>query len=131
MAPAPEFGFPVPSSLPPAVWNALPWLKDPHPRPLHVAWLTLFLQSIFLTQESNLRLLCLLHWLVNSLPLSHLGSPSICVHLASFVYCLSWPLDCKLHLCRCLSHILLLLFTAEPKEHKQCLALGRYPINIS
>ena len=41
------------------------------------------------------------------------------------------PLDCNLHLCRCLSHILLLLFTAEPKEHKQCLALGRYPINIS
>ena len=26
-----EFGFPVPSSLPPAVWNALSWLKSPHP----------------------------------------------------------------------------------------------------
>ena len=31
------------------------------------------LLGIFLTQESNL---CLLHWLVDSLPLSHLGSPS-------------------------------------------------------
>ena len=34
-APAPELGFPVPSSLPPAVWNALPWLKDPPPQCLH------------------------------------------------------------------------------------------------
>ena len=32
------------------------------------------LQGIFLTQESNLCLLCLLHWQVDSLPLSHLGS---------------------------------------------------------
>ena len=33
------------------------------------------LQGIFLTQASNLRLLCLLHWQAYSLPLSHLGSP--------------------------------------------------------
>ena len=32
----------------------------------------LLLQEIFLTQELNL---CLLHWQVDSLPLSHLGSP--------------------------------------------------------
>ena len=32
------------------------------------------LQGIFLTQGLNL---CLLHWQVNSLPLSHLGSPRI------------------------------------------------------
>ena len=31
--------------------------------------------GIFLTQESNLHLLCLLHWQADSLPLSHLGSP--------------------------------------------------------
>ena len=31
-----------------------------------------FLQGTFLTQESNL---CLLHWQVDSLPLSHQGSP--------------------------------------------------------
>ena len=30
-----------------------------------------FLQGIFPTQGLNLRLLCLLHWQVNSLPLSH------------------------------------------------------------
>ena len=35
----------------------------------------LLLQGIFLTQESNLRLLCLLYWQADSLPLSHLGSP--------------------------------------------------------
>ena len=34
-----------------------------------------FLQGIFLTQGSNLRLLQLLHSQVDSLPLSHLGSP--------------------------------------------------------
>ena len=32
------------------------------------------LQVIFLTQGSNLHLLCLLHWQADSLPLSHLGS---------------------------------------------------------
>ena len=32
------------------------------------------LQGIFLTQESSLCLLCLLHWQVDSLPLHHLGS---------------------------------------------------------
>ena len=32
------------------------------------------LQGIFLTQGSNLHLLCLLHWQADSLPLSHLGS---------------------------------------------------------
>ena len=33
------------------------------------------LQGIFSTQGSNPRLLFLLHWQVNSLPLHHLGSP--------------------------------------------------------
>ena len=32
------------------------------------------LHGIFLTQGSNLRLLCLLHWQADSLPLHHLGS---------------------------------------------------------
>ena len=35
------------------------------------------LQGIFLTQESNPYLLCLLHWQVDSLPPCHLGSPYI------------------------------------------------------
>ena len=34
-------------------------------------------QGIFLTQGSNPSLLCLLHWQVDSLPLSHQGSPTI------------------------------------------------------
>ena len=33
------------------------------------------LQVILLTQESKPHLLCLLHWQLSSLPLSHLGSP--------------------------------------------------------
>ena len=33
-----------------------------------------FLQGIFLTQGLNLHFLCLLHWQVDPLPLSHLGS---------------------------------------------------------
>ena len=32
-------------------------------------------EGIFLTQGSNLRLSCLLHWQADSLPLSHRGSP--------------------------------------------------------
>ena len=35
------------------------------------------LQEIFLTQGLNTHLLCLLHWQVDSLPLSHLGSPNM------------------------------------------------------
>ena len=35
------------------------------------------LQGIFLTQGSNLHLLYLLHWQADSLPLWHLGSPSM------------------------------------------------------
>ena len=34
------------------------------------------LQGIFLTQGLKSRLLCLLHWQADSLPLSHLGSPT-------------------------------------------------------
>ena len=36
-----------------------------------------FLQGIFPTQESNPHLLCLLHWQVDSLLLSHLGGPYV------------------------------------------------------
>ena len=35
------------------------------------------LQGIFPTQGSKRHLLCLLHWQADSLPLSHLGSPSL------------------------------------------------------
>ena len=35
------------------------------------------LQGIFPTQGSNLCLLCLLHWQADSLPLCHVGSPSV------------------------------------------------------
>ena len=39
------------------------------------------LQGIFPTQESNP---CLLHWQVDSLPLSHLGSPGVCFFTSVF-----------------------------------------------
>ena len=37
------------------------------------------LQGIFPTQGLNWHLLCFLHWQADSLLLSHLGSPSLCV----------------------------------------------------
>ena len=39
--------------------------------------------GIIPTQGSNPCLLCLLHWQVDSLPLSHLGSPCIRYHVSS------------------------------------------------
>ena len=38
-------------------------------------WSGFLPQGIFLTQESNLRLLCLLHWQAGSLPLAPPGKP--------------------------------------------------------
>ena len=43
----------------------------------------LLLQNIFLTQELNLCLLCLLHWQADSLPLCHLGS--LHVHISTLL----------------------------------------------
>ena len=43
------------------------------------------LQGIFLTQGSNLHLLRLLHWQVDSLPLSHLGSPGMWCLIQSWI----------------------------------------------
>ena len=42
------------------------------------------LQGIFPIQGSNLRLLCLLCWHVNYLPLSYLGSPTKCILISNF-----------------------------------------------
>ena len=42
-----------------------------------VAMPSLDLQEIFAIQESNLSLLCLLHWQVDSLPLSHPGIQTV------------------------------------------------------
>ena len=43
------------------------------------------LQGIFLTQESNPCLLCLLHWQEDSLPLSHLEAHQLTLLLGNFV----------------------------------------------
>ena len=45
-----------------------------------------FLQGIFPAQGSNLCLLCLLHWQVDSLPLRHLGSPCVCMCISLNTY---------------------------------------------
>ena len=45
--------------------------------------------GVFLTQRSNPHLLCLLHWKVDSLPLSHLGSSSTLVNVLN---CKQWNL---------------------------------------
>ena len=44
------------------------------------------LQRIFPTEGSNPRLLCLLHWHADSLPLSHLGSPNICIYVCGYIF---------------------------------------------
>ena len=50
-----------------------------------------FLQRIFLTEESNLSLFCLLHWQTDSLPLLCLRSPySICMALLFFCSEMPW-----------------------------------------
>ena len=50
------------------------------------------LQWIFLTQGSNPHFLCLLHWLVDSLLLRHLGSPSTHTHTHTHSVCLFYPI---------------------------------------
>ena len=47
------------------------------------------LQEIFPTQGSNLNLLHLMHWQVDALPLTHLGSPHFCL---LFIFWLLLPL---------------------------------------
>ena len=44
------------------------------------------LQGIFPNQGLNMCLLWLLHWQADSLPLSHLGSPYICVHIYIYMH---------------------------------------------
>ena len=61
-----------------SVDHSLPGLLCPWDFPgkkIGVGWHFL-LQGIFLTQVLNPHLLWLLHWQVNSLPLSYLGSPN-------------------------------------------------------
>ena len=48
-----------------AMWNGLPCGMGCHA----------FLQGLFLTQESNFRLFCFLHWQVGSLPVVPPGKP--------------------------------------------------------
>ena len=43
------------------------------------------LEGISLTQDSNAHLLCFLHWQADSSPLSHLGSPYICIYFFRFI----------------------------------------------
>ena len=48
------------------------------------------LQGIFPTQGSNPSLLRRMHWQVDSLSLSHLGSPSLCIYISSmYLACIS------------------------------------------
>ena len=49
-------------------------------------WLATPSQGIFLTQGLNFRLLLLLYWQVDSLPLSHQGSPWLTQHRKTFSY---------------------------------------------
>ena len=53
------------------------------------------LQGIFLTQELNWCLLCILHWQVGSLSLSHLGSPNyLYLELIQYKFEVDYPKLC-------------------------------------
>jgi len=62
-------------------------------------------QGIFLTQGSNLYLLCLLHWQADSLPLGHLGSRMyilcVCIHTHTHTHT---------HTCAYINFILFILY---------------------
>ena len=62
-------------------------------------------KGIFLTQVSKLRLLSVLHWQADSLPLSHLGSPISRKCLVKSNLCASWCVG----ICFLKSYIVLLL----------------------
>ena len=65
------------------VWLCVTPLTAVHQTPLSIGFsrqaywsgLPFPILGVFLTQESNLHVLCLLHWQVDSLPLRHLGIP--------------------------------------------------------
>ena len=75
-------------------------------------------QGIFPTQESNLRLLHLLHWQAGSLPLVPSGKPLVSymiVQMICFNYCVfvSWGvspfhLSCQFHVCGAISLFIML-----------------------
>ena len=60
------------------------------------------LQVIFLTQGSNLHLLCLLNWQAGSLPLASPGKPCVCVcafiHAYIYIYIYAFLKEAKSHL---------------------------------
>ena len=76
--------------------SATPWIVT-HQAPLYMVfsrqrileWVAISpFSGVFLTQESNLGLLCLQHWQADSLPLSYLGRPykaQYSIYLASKV----------------------------------------------
>ena len=59
--------------------------------------------GIFLTQGSNLGILCLLHWQVGSLPLAPLGKEAMMVDMAHFKACPKDPCFPPLFLSLCVS----------------------------
>ena len=61
------------------------------------------LHGIFLTQGSNLGILCLLHWQVGSIPLAPLGKEVMMVDTAQFKACPKDPCFPPLFLCVCVS----------------------------
>ena len=72
---------------------AIPWTVAAPGSSVHgffqariLEWVAIvLLQGIFPTHGSNLHLLCLLHWQVDSLSLGHLGSP-IYIHTHIYIY---------------------------------------------
>ena len=92
--PSAWYGVPACSVTSNSLWPYGPWpprLLWPwdHPGKNTVVGCYFLLQGILPTQGSNLHLLHLLHWQVDSSSLSHLGSPTLCIHLLNYMLSLT------------------------------------------
>ena len=78
------------------------------------------LQGIFLTQELNLPLLCLLHWQADSLPLHHLGFNSVRWLSHVRLFATAWTAERQASLSFTISQSLLKFMSTEsvmPSNH--------------
>ena len=90
----------------------------------------IFLGSLFLglAQGSNLRLLCLLHWRVNSLPLDHPGSPIIPLKLIQcYILIISFKLGMKCDVDEVSLYYYSTFFSTTIFHSPECLIFSKLP----
>ena len=90
----------------------------------------IFLGSFFLglAQGSNLNLLCLLHWQVNSLPLHHLWSPIIHLKLIQcYILAISLKLGMKCDVDKVSLYYYSTFFSTTTFHSPECLIFSKLP----